>query len=105
MATTLSVIGTPIGFPSPAIPKYWRIPSNAPQGTTGRMIIFAAGNPPSTVYVEGEVTADASGNFYLATYDTSAYGTKRFAVVHAWNGVTGTTSIYGGPAICELVSG
>jgi hypothetical protein len=87
-----------------AFTKYWRVPSNASPGTTGRMLVFAAGNPPTTVAFEGAVTADANGNFDLTTGDATAAGTKRFAVVHAWNGVTGTTSIYGGPAIGELIS-
>lgn len=85
-----------------AFTKFWRIPSNAPQGTTGRMIVFASGNPLTAVAYEGAVTADVNGFFDLLTSDQSADGTKRFAIVHAWNGVTGTTTIYGGNGISEL---
>jgi hypothetical protein len=86
-----------------AFARYWRAPSNAAQGTPGRMIVYTAGSPVTAVAYEGAVTADASGYFNLPTSDLSSPGTKRFAMVHAWNGVTGTTSIYGGPGISELI--
>lgn len=82
--------------------KFWRVPSNASPGTAARMIVFNSGSPAITVAFEGAVTTDAVGNFDLTVNDATAAGNKRFAVVHAWNGVTGTTSIYGGPAIATM---
>jgi len=66
------------------------------------MIVFNSGSPAATVSAEGAVTADASGNFDLATNDVSAAGSKRMAVVHDWSGNTGTTNIKGGPAIATM---
>jgi hypothetical protein len=82
--------------------KFWRIPSNAPNGTSARAIVFNAGNPAATVSAEGAVTADASGNFDLTVNDAAAAGAKRMAVVHDWNGNTGTNNIKGGPAIATM---
>lgn len=82
--------------------KFWRVPSNAPLSTAARMVVMAAGANPATVSQEGAVTADASGNFDLATSDASADQTKRLAVVHDWGGNTATTNIRGGPAIATL---
>lgn len=103
-APTLAAIGhaTMVGDVD-SMRRYWRVPSTAAQGTAGRMVVFADGSLPNTVVYEGTVVADAVGNFDLGTGDASAIGTKRFAVVHAWNGVTGTTSIYGGTGISELI--
>lgn len=94
-----TLVGDPDSFT-----KYWRIPSNAAQGTTGRMVVFGvSGNIVTSIVSEGAVTADVNGTFDLITNSADAAGTKRFAIVHTWNGVTGTTSIYGGPAISEMV--
>ncbi len=82
--------------------KFWRVPSNAPNATAARMIVFNAGNPANVVSAEGAVTADASGNFDLTVNDAAAAGSKRMAVVHNWGGNTGTTNIIGGPAIATM---
>ena len=82
--------------------KWWRVPSNAPQGTTARMIVFNSGNPAVTVVNEGAVTADAGGQFDLSTSSSAAAGSKHMAVVHDWGGNTGTTNIKGGPAIATM---
>lgn len=82
--------------------KFWRVPSNAPLATAGRMIVFNSGNPANSVTAEGSVTADASGNFDLTVNDAAAAGSKRMAVVHDWSGNTGTGNIKGGPAIATM---
>jgi hypothetical protein len=84
------------------IVKFWRVPSNAAPGTAGRMIVFNTGSPANVVTAEGVVTADSGGQFDLTVNESAAAGTKTLAVVHAWNGVTGTSSIYGGPGIATL---
>lgn len=84
--------------------KYWRLPSNAPQGTNGRLVVFNGGSLANTLAFEGAVTADASGNFDLMTTDDQfTLGTKRFAALYVWDGTTTTTSIYGGPGIVEVI--
>lgn len=85
--------------------RYWTVPSTASNGTSARMMVFTAGNPATTVSIEGSVTCDANGDFKLFTNEVLADGTLRFAFVHAWNGVTSTTSIFGGPCIAHIVSG
>ena len=82
--------------------KFWRVPSTASNGTSARMIVFATGSPANTVVAEGAVTADASGNFDLTVNSVTAAGSRSFAVVHNWSGVTGTTSIFGGPSIATM---
>ena len=82
--------------------KWWRVPSNAPNATAARMIVFNSGSPATSVIAEGAVTADASGNFDLNHATGLAAATKVLAVVHNWNGSTGTTNIVGGPGIATL---
>jgi NCAIR mutase (PurE)-related protein len=102
MATALSALCLPMQ--NVYTPKVWRARSNAPAATNARMAIFAAGTVPVTIVEEGPVIADGSGNFDLRTYDVNQPGTKRFAMVHNWNGVTGTTSIHGFVGIAELTA-
>jgi hypothetical protein len=92
------LVGDPISYI-----RYWRLPSNAAQGTTGRLIVFNGGSSPTTVAYEGAVTADASGNFDLVTTTTDASGAKRFAALYVWDGSTSTASIYGGPGISTVI--
>lgn len=94
-----TLVGDPGSFT-----RYWRMPSSAAQGTSGRLLVFAAGAIANAVAYEGAVTADANGNFDLATSNlVDVIGTKRFAVFHAWNGSTSAVSIYGGPGVSELI--
>ena len=82
--------------------KFWRLPSNAPNATAARMMVFNTGNPANSVIVEGAVTADSSGNFDLDHNTAIAATSKTLAVAHNWNGSTGTANIVGGPGIATL---
>ena len=95
---TMTLVQTGFGFKR----RFWRVPSNAPNGTAARMVVFNNGSPANAVSQEGSVTADASGNFDLPTSDTSPANSRRMAVLHDWNGLTGTTLIRGGPGIATL---
>lgn len=97
----LTGIATVVGDLGMATPdRSWVVPSNAPESTTGYMIVFSGSSGAQSIVDQGAVEADASGNFALSCGDQgTALGTKAFAVVHAWDDDTDTVSIYGGPGI------
>lgn len=96
IAATLSVSGD-VEFQI----KRWRVPTNAPEGTQVFVVIFDGTSPTYTIRRQGQATVDASG--YAELPATGSLGTKSIAFVHNFDDDVDTLSIYGGPAIAEIV--
>jgi hypothetical protein len=82
--------------------RYWRVSCNAPQGTNATMIVFTD-ETMTVVEQVGAVVANATGEYDLLADDQGiAIDSKRFAVVHNWDGDPDTTAIDGGAGIATV---
>lgn len=87
---------------TPAVVKSWTVPTNASNGTSCVIVILA--DDEQSVLDEGNTTA-AGGKFTLpAANQAISLGTKHLAVIHNWDGNTGTNSIFGGVGIATLTA-
>lgn len=101
-ALTSSAIGAALGSATlSAFTKVWRVPTNAPNGTTVKIMIVSGTSPNYTIAQQG--TAVVAGGYADLPTDGTP-GTLSFAFMHNYNDNTATTSIYGGGYIATLTS-
>lgn len=101
-ALTSSAIGAALGAATlSAFTKVWRVPTNAPNGTTVKIMIVSGTSPNYTIAQQG--TAVVAGGYADLPTDGTP-GTLSFAFMHNYNDNTATTSIYGGGYIATLTS-
>jgi hypothetical protein len=77
----------------------WKIPTSAADGMTRDILVLADNTLSVLDHSAGVVASGGYFKFTVGSGDTAP--TKRFAVLHNWDGDTATVSINGGVAIAE----
>lgn len=100
---TASAIASAVGSAAlEAYTRVWRLPVDAPNGTSVYLKLTAGSAPSFSILEQGLVTV-AGGFADLPTVGVHAVGSKRFTLYHNWDSDVETTSIYGGAGIATKV--
>lgn len=81
--------------------RYWRVPTNAAQGTQVNVIVLDGSRNNYSILAQGNATVDASG--YATLPGNGSAGQHAFALVHDYNDNPGVATIYSGGGVGDFI--